>query len=198
VLRMNDPKNVVKNDGLGPDELNTNPRMLIVAFADKATKKYSSALVNHTLIPRHTNPVMLDPLEDVAIVKGTLQVSLDMFMSAGSWYTSRTKFIFRYQDKCFRLIGYDSKETKRNTGETSAVSINYLTKKMKTTKGTIQSDQEEVSWKGCASRSFSVWTQSVTGWISALRIETQECRTNGVIFPSVRAAFTRILTCSRG
>lgn len=55
VLRMNDPKNVVKNDGLGPDELDTNPRMLVVAFADNS-KKYRLVVADHTLIPRHTNP----------------------------------------------------------------------------------------------------------------------------------------------
>jgi len=147
VLHMNDPKNVIENDGLGPDQLDTNPRMLVVVFADKAASKYSSALADHTLIPRHTIPVMDDPLENVAIVKGTLQVSLTSFMSAGSWYTSKTKFTFRYQGGCFKLIGYDSMEAKRNTGEMSTVSINYLTRKMKTAKGNLGNDQAEVSWK---------------------------------------------------
>ncbi|HKV12347.1 MAG TPA: hypothetical protein VJ725_29650 [Thermoanaerobaculia bacterium] len=147
LLHMTDPKNVMENDGLGPDQLDTNPRMLVVAFADKAASKYSLALSNHTLIPRHTIPVMDDPLEGVAIVKGTLQVSLTSFMSAGSWYTSQTKFTFRYQDGCFKLIGYDSMEAKRNTGEMSTVSINYLTRKMKTAKGNLGTDKEEVSWK---------------------------------------------------
>src|SRR5215213_11928261 len=35
VLHMTNPGNVVKNDGLGASELDTNPRMLVVAFADK-------------------------------------------------------------------------------------------------------------------------------------------------------------------
>jgi hypothetical protein len=147
VLHMNDPKNIVENDGLGPDQLDTNPRMLVVAFAGKATKKYSLALMNHTLIPRHVNPVMDDPLEDAAIVKGTLRVSLGFFMSAGSWYTSQTKFTFRYQDGCFKLIGYDATEAKRNTGETSTVSVNYLTKKAKISEGNFENDHEKVSWK---------------------------------------------------
>jgi len=147
VLRMNDPKNVVKNDGLGPDELDTNPWMLVVAFAGKAAKKYSLALASHTLIPRHINPVMDDPLEDAGIVKGTVRISLVMFMSAGSWYTSQVKFTFRYQDGCFKLIGYDSTEAKRNTGETSTVSVNYLTRKAKISEGNFENDDETVSWK---------------------------------------------------
>jgi hypothetical protein len=147
VLQMHDPKNVIKNSGLGPAELDTNPRMLVVAFADKATKKYSLALANHTLIPRLTMPTMDDPLEEVALVKGTVQVSIGLFMSAGSWSTSEAKFTFRYQDGCFKLIGYDSTETQRNTGEMSTVSVNYLTKKAKITKGSIENDKTKVSWK---------------------------------------------------
>ena len=147
VLHMTNPGNVVKNDGLGSSELDTNPRMLVAAFADKGTTRYSLALANHTLIPRHTNPLMDDPLEDVAIVKGTVQVSLGFWMSAGSWYTSQTRLTFRYQDGCFKLIGYDSTETKRNSGETSTVSLNYLTKKAKVTKGNIENDRGKVSWK---------------------------------------------------
>jgi hypothetical protein len=147
VLHMTSPANVITNDGLGWSELDTNPRMLVVAFAEKATKKYSLALANHTLIPRHTNPLMDDPLGEVAIVKGTVQVSLGFWMSAGSWFTSQNKFTFRYQDGCFKLIGYDSTGTQRNSGEMTKVSINYLTKKAKTSKGNVENDQETVSWK---------------------------------------------------
>ena len=147
VLHMTDPRNVITNDGLGSSEIDTNPRMLVVAFADKAANKYSLALANHTLIPRHTNPLMDDPLESAAIVKGTAQVSLGFWMSAGTWFTSQTKLTFRYQDGCFKLIGYDSTETKRNTGEMSTVSINYLSRKVKITKGNIEDDRGKVSWK---------------------------------------------------
>jgi hypothetical protein len=147
VLHMTNPANVIKNDGLGASEVDTNPRMLVIAFAEKATTKYSLALANHTLIPRHTNPLMDDPLGNAEIVKGTVQVSLGMWMSAGSWYMTQTKLTFRYQNGCFKLIGYDSTETKRNTGETLAVSFNYLTKKAKITKGDIQDDRGDVSWK---------------------------------------------------
>jgi hypothetical protein len=68
-------------------------------------------------------------------------------MSAGSWFTSQTKLTFRYQDGCFKLIGYDSTRTKRNSGETSTVSINYPAKKMKIIKGNIENDRGNVSWK---------------------------------------------------
>ncbi len=146
VLHMNDPRNVIKNSGLGESKIDTNPRMLVIVFADKATNKYSLALANHTLIPRHTNPVMEDPFDDAKIIKGTIQVSLGLWMSAGGWGNST----FRYQEGCFKLIGYDSTETQRNTGETSDVSINYLTKKEKIVKGNIENDNKKISWKSIA------------------------------------------------
>lgn len=147
VLRMTDPQNVVREDGVVDRELDTNPQMLLVAFADLAKKAYSLALADHALIPRHTNPNMEPPLESAAIVKGTVQVSLHLFMTAGGWYTSNTKFTFRYQDGCFKLIGYDSRALKRNTGAMESVSINYLTKKAKVTKGDLEDEETEASWK---------------------------------------------------
>lgn len=147
VLHMTDPRNVVKNEGLGPDELDTNPRMLVVAFTDKVTKKYSVVVSNRTLIPRHVIPTMDDPLSGAEIVNKTVRVSLGLWMSAGSWYTSKRTLVFRYQDGCFSLIGYDEYVAKRNTGETTSVSINYLTKKAKTSTGNFENDREKVSWK---------------------------------------------------
>ncbi len=146
VLRMNDPKNVVKFDD--DRELDTNPRMLVAAFADKAKKSYSLALADHEMIPRHTMPQMEPPFDDgAAIVGGTLQLSLSLFMNAGGWYTSSIKFTFRHQDGCFKLIGYDSTVMKRNTGEVQSVSINYLTKKARVGQGEMGDDQDDVVWK---------------------------------------------------
>jgi len=147
VLHMTDPNNLIASDDAGKRRLDTNPRILVVALADKTTNAYTLALANHTLIPRRTDPDMDDPLGDVALVKGTIQVSLGLFMSAGSWSTSRMKLTFRYQDGCFKLIGYDSTETQRNTGEISATSINYLTKKAKISTGNIEEEGMKDSWK---------------------------------------------------
>ena len=65
--------------------------------------------------------------------KGTLQISLEYFASAGSsssyWYT----YTFRYQKNDFALIGKDEKSLSRYSGEEVEVSNNYLTRKSKTT-----------------------------------------------------------------
>ena len=147
VLRENNPKNIVKHDILGENPLDTNPRILAVAFG-RAGGGYVLKLENHTLIGRHTVPTVDDPLDDdgVAIERGALRVRLHFFASAGSWTASNAIYRFRYQNDRFELIGYDSNVTERNTGKTTDVSINYATGKMSTSRGTIDSDKKNAIW----------------------------------------------------
>ena len=64
--------------------------------------------------------------------RGTLIISPDFFASAGTYDTSQTTYTFRYQDGDFYLIGKESTEMSRNTGEMTTVSENYLTWKRQT------------------------------------------------------------------
>ena len=141
VLRDDDPANIIDNDGLGPDRFDTNPRMLVVLFAQSSG--YSVALEDHTLIPRADNPVMDDYLEGeeaVQVRRGAFTVGLHSWASAGTWYTSGTTFTFRHQNGCFRLIGYDSTEAHRASGETTDTSVNYVTGKATVEYGNFSSD----------------------------------------------------------
>jgi hypothetical protein len=148
VLRENNPKNVLKNDSLGENPFDTNPRILAVAFGQAGGAGYALKLENHTLIVRRTSPTVDDPLDDdgVAIERGALRVRLHFFASAGSWTASSAVYRFRYQNDRFELIGYDSNVTERNTGKTTDVSINYATGKMSTSRGTIDSDKKNAIW----------------------------------------------------
>ena len=151
VLHDTDPKNVVANpDGLGVDPLDTNPRILAVAFARAAG--YELALENHALIPRRTDPVLDDPFDSVAasgleVARGTLRLRLGVFASAGSWSMSTIATTFRWQNGRFELIGYDRTETNRGSGEIEGLSINYLTRRAKRSQGTIESDAEKTRWE---------------------------------------------------
>jgi hypothetical protein len=151
VLHDTDPKNVVANpEGLGVDSLDTNPRILAVAFARAAG--YELALENHALIPRRTDPVLEDPFDGVAaggleIARGTLRLRLGVFASAGSWSMSTIATTFRWQNGRFELIGYDRTETNRGSGEIEGLSINYLTRRAKRSQGTIESDAEKSRWE---------------------------------------------------
>lgn len=150
LLRMDDPKNVLKNDGLGQNPFDTNPRILAVAFGAGAGKPFTLALESHTLIARTEDPVMDDPVGKsggVAVERGTLTVSLYLFSSAGSWETGTTTFRFRTGKRGFELIGYDSSSTQRNTGSIEEVSINYLTGKVRISTGSIENDKVEEKWR---------------------------------------------------
>lgn len=147
VLHMEDPKNVIANpDRLGYDEVDTNPRMLLVALQEPH-QRYRLRVADHVLIPRHINPVLDDPLGDATVENGALKISLVYWASAGSWYTSRASYTLRFESGCLRLIGYDYEEMKRNSGEVSAVSINYLTGKVKASKGTMHDDALKDQWR---------------------------------------------------
>src|SRR5687768_6624673 len=145
VLHEQDQENVVAHDGLGESPLDTNPRILAVAFG-RRSGGFVLELENHTLIPRREVPTLEDPLSEggIAIEGGTLRVTMGFFASAGSWGTWKTTYTFRHQNGRFELIGFDRDETQRNTGETSGTSINYSTGEAKLTSGNIESDEETV------------------------------------------------------
>lgn len=67
--------------------------------------------------------------------RGTLQIYIDCFFSVGSTNTPKQTYVFRYQNNDFYLIGEETREFSRTTGEDVACSYNYLTNKCcKTTK----------------------------------------------------------------
>ncbi|MXQ12589.1 hypothetical protein GR328_14200 [Microvirga makkahensis] len=152
VLRQNDPNNVIENLGLGENPFNTNPRILAVAFRNGPSGDYVLKVVNHTLIRRREDPVQVDPFGEgnggIAIRRGSLEVSLHHFMSAGGWGMFRATYKVRYQNGRFELIGYDRSAVHRTTGETKDVSVNYLTRRMQHSTGHISSDTPtKVTWR---------------------------------------------------
>lgn len=131
VLKMDAAVNRIDNIGFGPNVFDTNPRILVVAFAGERGV-YRRVLADHTLVPRPYSPTLDDFLwEDagggVEVNDGALHVSLHMWSSAGTWFTATTSFTFRYRSGCFRLVGYDQRRTHRASGEIEVVSMNYLT-----------------------------------------------------------------------
>ncbi|MCR6662418.1 MAG: hypothetical protein NVV60_04540 [Luteimonas sp.] len=158
LLRMDDPANVIDNDGLGSRQLDTNPRMLVVAFSD-GKGGWRRVLMNHALIPRRESPTMADYLQDDPAGSITLQdnrsirISLHSFASAGSWYMGNTTFTFRHQDGCFRLIGYDATELHRASMAMKEVSINYLTGRALVSEGSAEEEALPKRWQRLSDRS---------------------------------------------
>ncbi len=145
VLRQDDPKNLISDASFSENPVNTNPRMLAVAFAGKSANSYRLALQDHELIPRITEPVFDDVLQDegTAIKQGSFTVALFAFSD-----TIRTPtYQFRYQHKRFELIGYEEFSSNRFSGKTVATSANYLSRKVEISLGPIENDTSTTSTK---------------------------------------------------
>ena len=138
IIEKNDKKNIKKNDNFGPNELNLNPRILLILFKEK-DGTYSLVAKNDKGFIQsegsEDNPALMDTLSDICIKKNVLKITFNYFMSAGSWNTSSDIYIFRFQNNVFELIGYESDSYMRNTGEEEKVSINFSTNKVKSTTG---------------------------------------------------------------
>lgn len=65
--------------------------------------------------------------------RGALHITMQLWCSMGSYGTTTNSYTYRYQNGDFYLIGTDSEEMSRNTGETTVVSENYLTWKRQVT-----------------------------------------------------------------
>ena len=154
VIEKNDKKNIKKNESLGPDELNLNPRILLVLFKEKDGTYTLAAKNDKGFIQSEGNeetPTLMDTLSDISIKKNVLKITFNYFMSAGSWWTSTDVYIFRFQNNVFELIGYESNAYMRNTGEEEGVSINFSTNKKKITIGGNMFEENEnhpkVKWE---------------------------------------------------
>jgi hypothetical protein len=151
VMRDGDPRNILVNPGgLGAEKLDTNPRILGVAFGATAPQPYRLVLQNHTLIPRRESPTIddyFDRTDGLAIARGAFSVKLGLFASAGGWETFSSHFTFRWQNEHVELIGFERDSTMRNSGETVLTSVNYSTGKMRIETGSIENDKKKVRAK---------------------------------------------------
>ena len=138
VIEKEDKKNIKKNDGLGPDYLNLNPRILLILFKQK-DGTYTLVSKNDKDFISSPNsedePTLEDTFNGISIKNNTLIINFNYFYSAGSWGTSKTNYIFRYQNNRFELIGFSESSFMRNSGEEEEVSVNFSTNKIKTTTG---------------------------------------------------------------
>lgn len=148
VLREENPANVLKNERLGENPFNTNPRILAAAFGSGGV--YKLALQDHSLIPRRESPTLDDPMDEgggISIDRGSLVVNLRFFASAGAWETFSSAFRLRHDGETFRLIGYDKNWVHRASGEEQTTSINYITGVAEIEKGTIEKDEPDLRSK---------------------------------------------------
>lgn len=146
-LQKTDRNNMKVNDRFSNDTLDLNPRSLVIYFGTK-TGGFNKKLVSDHFIILRDSPIMDDPFDGFSINEdGILNIKF-RFWSAGSWNMSNHEYRFRYQSNEFVLIGYESSEVDRGSGETIDYNINFLTKKMKITNGNFTNPKDEsVEWK---------------------------------------------------
>ncbi|MDO4695036.1 MAG: hypothetical protein Q4A62_10555 [Eikenella sp.] len=159
VVRGQDPAKIVRNEGLGASELDTNPRQLLVFLRDG--QGYKLAATQPNWLPpagNAENACLQDPLEDggIAIKDGRLTVTLHYWLSCGSWGVQNHAYTFRLEGQRFRLIGLEQVSYMRNSGEKTTVSTNYLSGRQKTVSGENMFENEpgkrRESWRNLGER----------------------------------------------
>jgi len=153
VIEQADPRTRKQNTGLGQSVLNTNPRRLLILLNTPAGFALTAGAEH--FLPSEGSPessCLSDPLEEggVSVKRGVLQIDLHYWLSCGSYGVTHQTFKFRYEGGRFRLIGLDTWEFMRNSGERAEASTNYLTGKRKSTTGLNDSEQPapkpKVAW----------------------------------------------------
>lgn len=129
VLHETNPKLIVHDESGGVQDLDTNPRILGIAFA-QPDGSYQLAAQNKTLIPRWTERNMDDYFGEegsLTIARGAFSVGLHYFANMGGWDAGNTTLTFRWQHGRFELIGYENDNTNRATLEETTTSVNFST-----------------------------------------------------------------------
>ena len=145
IIEKTDKANIVKNENLGSEYLNLNPRILLVLFKQK-NGSYILASKNDKGFIKSAgdkeNPALMDTLDSISIKNNILKIKFNYFLSAGSWSVTQNTYTFRFQNKKFQLIGFDNNSYMRNSGNQEEFSINFSTNKVKITTGGNISDEK--------------------------------------------------------
>jgi len=142
-IQNTDKNNFNIHDGPGRDTINLNPRILGIYFRNK-NGQLIKKLQSDKFIILQDSPTMDEPFDGIEILKnGILKVDFHFWFSAGSWSMSSHSYKFRFQNEKFELIGYDSSERHRGTGETTDYRINFSTRKMNISRMTIDENDIE-------------------------------------------------------
>jgi hypothetical protein len=144
IVQHKDSVTIINNDN---DTVLTQPRILIILLYDQETNQYQLVENINSFILNHDNPNMEEPYQDISINNGVLKIDFNIFMNMGGWGMSNNSYKFRFQDTDFVLIGADYNYVNRASGETEERSYNFLTKKVKVSTGTIESDKQKVIWR---------------------------------------------------
>lgn len=132
ILQHEESVTLINTDG---DTTLTQPRILLILIKDTVSNSFKLTDRSNSFILKHDNPAMEDPYQGLAINKGVLEITFNIFYNMGSWYVTNASYKFRYQQGEFVLIGADNYSFHRATHDFEDYSYNFLTRKRILTKG---------------------------------------------------------------
>lgn len=148
VIQATNKEKIIKEDEYTP-ELDSNPKQLLIIWGSKDGTS-QLAYTDQSIIPTRDPeiPNMMEPFQSISISKkGVLTVHHQIFMSMGGWEMQNMHFLFRYQDKALKLIGYDHETMHRASGMFEKNSYNLLTQKQQTVSGSMSNPKHKEKWQ---------------------------------------------------
>lgn len=135
VLRLNNPANIWhdRHQRIRPS-VDANPRWFGVALA----RGSGFALVSQSqsLVARHSEDYLSDPLGNLSIEQGDLMLDFESFPMIGSGHVSNSRMVFRLKGKCLRLITYEDDFFHRYAAERHRLHIDFQTGQQRRFKAT--------------------------------------------------------------
>ncbi|HEV7645884.1 MAG TPA: hypothetical protein VGO50_18235 [Pyrinomonadaceae bacterium] len=133
VVNGTSEKFIQKHDGFGTNPFDTNPAILAVLLKDKVG--YRLALQNNSLASPPEGPTSSYPFASMSIKRQVLEINFEHWQSAGGWGATYSSLKFKLIGGEFKMIGADSREFMRNSGEGEERSYDFLTRKIKVVTG---------------------------------------------------------------
>jgi hypothetical protein len=141
------------DEGEEDEDFREEPQPVLSIFWGTPQGQYRHYKQYDEILPRGNNTCSYD--REITITdRGSLIFSMSLWCSAGSYGTSTDTFTFRYQNGDFFLIGYETDEFSRNSGERRVFSYNYLTwrKQTVTDNGFDDSVPKKEKWEKIAKK----------------------------------------------
>ena len=141
-------------------------RIVLVALATTRPPGYALFDSRARLIPSDSSGRFEDPMAngEIAVRPGGFDVKLSMMSGVGSYLTATMRFRFRFERRCFRLIGYDRYETHRGTLDTRDSSVNFLTGDVTSNSGSAQSTRTQTRRSRLTSNPRRCLSDVPSGW----------------------------------
>ncbi|MBT2245811.1 hypothetical protein JQK15_20055 [Sphingobium sp. BHU LFT2] len=155
----------IERQGSAPArEENLNGYRLTIARPRQDGPDCEIVATDESLIPAREHRNFEDAFDGAEIHDGVIVIKLRFFMGMGSWRAETRTLRFRRDGRGFRLIGVDSTEWMRNSGEMTKRSVNYLTGRMRTETGNMGDEGEgQVRWSRLAPTSPAYFGQMGAG-----------------------------------